>query len=92
MPRLTRVPTVTSSLGRGTGSGLISSWSARLKMATFAPVPKAIETMAIAVKPGCFAKTRAAWRTSPQRPGSHARADGRERVETPANAKDSDRG
>ena len=54
-------------------------------MATFAPVPKAIEITAIAVKPGCFAKTRAPWRTSPQRPDNQASADSRKMVNAPAN-------
>jgi PadR family transcriptional regulator, regulatory protein PadR len=88
MPRVRRVPIVMSSLGRGTGSGRSSSASARLNIATFAPVPKAIEMTAMAVKPGFLAKTRAPWRTSRDRPAPHARPGTRIIVDGLGNVED----
>src|SRR4051812_36248547 len=64
VPRRTLEPTVTTSEGRGMGSGRSSSASARLKIATLAPVPKAIERTQIAVSAGVRAQARSPWRRS----------------------------
>ena len=45
------------------GSGRKSIASTALNIATLAPVPHAIESTAMAVKPGLFAERRTAWRT-----------------------------
>ena len=60
MPRVMREPTINSSFEFGTGSGLSNSASTTLKMATFAPDPNAIDTIAIAANTGCFTNMRPA--------------------------------
>src|SRR4029077_17625422 len=55
---------VTTAPGDLMGSGRSRSASAKLKIAVFAPMPKARETAAIAVNPGFFASIRNVCRTS----------------------------
>lgn len=57
-PRRTRDPTASSVSGCSTGSGRSSIASVTLNIATFAPVPNAIETTAMAASPGLRANTR----------------------------------
>jgi hypothetical protein len=47
-----------TSPGAGTGSGRSSIASCRLKRALFAPIPRATESAATAVKPGVLASIR----------------------------------
>jgi hypothetical protein len=54
------VPTVTRPDQSGTGSGRSNKASAVLKMAMFAPVPKAIEITAITANPGARPINRSA--------------------------------
>jgi hypothetical protein len=56
----------TSSSGFLTGSTRRRKSLTRLKIAVFAPTPRARETTATAVKPGLTRSSRTAWRTSRQ--------------------------
>src|SRR5688572_11185276 len=50
-----------------TGSVFSNTASSRLKIAAFAPIPRARDSTAIAVNPGFLIKTRTEYRTSPIR-------------------------
>src|SRR5471030_261348 len=67
-------PTVSTSVGRATGSGRSSSASAKLKIAQLAPMPTASDRTAMLAKPGLPVSMRHPYWTSCHNRSSHTHA------------------